>query len=86
MDAKRGAVDSSRDRRGGGAHGGRGGGRDGGRGGKGAFASGENAMPVKKKETKRDDTGTLHPSWAAAKAAKDKKIGVQPQGKKLVFD
>ncbi|KAH7119649.1 BUD22-domain-containing protein [Dendryphion nanum] len=73
-DAKRGAVDS-KDWRGG--NGSRSGARGG--GGRGPQLSGENAQPVTKKVTKRDDVGTLHPSWAAAKAAKDKKINVQPQ-------
>lgn len=83
-DAKRGAVSAKR--------------------GYGPLQSGENAMPLarnrlveekkveKKVEKKRDDKGELHPSWMAAKAAKEKKMikidvgkagGV---GKKVVFD
>jgi hypothetical protein len=62
--------------------------------GYGPTQSGENAIPLgkKKEEKKRDDKGTLHPSWEAAKLAKEKKsikidIG-KPQGagKKVVFD
>ncbi|KAI5866310.1 Bud-site selection protein [Durotheca rogersii] len=35
---------------------------------------------------KRDDTGPLHPSWAAAKKAKEEGQKVAFQGKKVVFD
>lgn len=62
----------------------------------GPLQSGENAIPLgggKKKELKkRDDKGELHPSWQAAKLAKEKKqikIDVKAsagQGKKVVFD
>ncbi|KAF2205352.1 Bud-site selection protein [Delitschia confertaspora ATCC 74209] len=48
--------------------------------------TGANAIPMGKKPTKRDDTGPLHPSWAAAKAAKEKKMGIKPAGTKVVFD
>jgi hypothetical protein len=34
----------------------------------------------------RDDTGSLHASWAAAKAAKEEAKKVEFQGKKVVFD
>jgi hypothetical protein len=76
-DAKKGAVDGSERK-------GRGRGRV-------AEVSGENAMPLggeKKveKEKKRDDVGVLHPSWLAAKAAKEKKLAVKPLGKKITFD
>jgi hypothetical protein len=77
-DAKRGAVDSGERK-------GRGRGRV-------PEVSGENAMPLggeKKmdKEKKRDDVGVLHPSWLAAKAAKEKKAAtVKPLGKKITFD
>ncbi|KAF1911235.1 Bud-site selection protein [Ampelomyces quisqualis] len=64
--------------------------------GYGPLQSGENAIPLggaKKKESKkRDDKGELHPSWQAAKLAKEKKqikIDVKAsagQGKKVVFD
>jgi hypothetical protein len=62
--------------------------------GRGPQISGENAIPLGKTkvEKKRDDKGELHPSWQAAKLAKEKKmikidIG-KPQGvgKKVVFD
>jgi hypothetical protein len=76
-DAKKGAVDSGERK-------GRGRGRV-------LEVSGENAMPLggeKKvdKEKKRDDVGLLHPSWLAAKAAKEKKVAVKPLGKKITFD
>ncbi|KAL5113337.1 hypothetical protein ACEQ8H_008800 [Pleosporales sp. CAS-2024a] len=62
--------------------------------GYGPQQSGENAIPLGKTkvEKKRDDKGTLHPSWEAAKAAKEKKtikidIGkLQGGAKKVVFD
>ncbi|KAF2124047.1 BUD22-domain-containing protein [Dothidotthia symphoricarpi CBS 119687] len=82
-DAKRGAV--SDDRRGG----------RGDRGeaprGRGPMQTGENALPLGKKKIERDDKGTLHPSWQAAKAAKEKKmikidLKGAPQGNKVVFD
>ena len=84
-DPKRGAqLDDERGAR-------RGKGRDakngtGSKGGRGPRESGANAEPVAKKKTKRDDTGPLHPSWAAAKAAKEKKLSAVPMGKKVVFD
>ena len=96
-DAKRGATDGARGGRGGGRGGfgaGRGGfGAGAGRGGgfgKGApapgrFAGGDAPAPPKKKHN--DDEGPLHPSWAAAKAAKDKKaVPVVFAGKKISFD
>lgn len=81
-DAKRGAV--SDDRRGRGN-------RDGVARGRGPQITGENAMPLGKKKAERDDKGTLHPSWQAAKAAKEKKtikidLKGKPQGNKVVFD
>ncbi|KAF2675803.1 Bud-site selection protein [Lentithecium fluviatile CBS 122367] len=76
-DAKRGAVDDTRGRRG----------EKGASRGRGPERTGENATPLgPPKKTKRDDTGPLHPSWLAAKAAKEKKIDAKPQGKKVVFD
>ncbi|KAF1970031.1 Bud-site selection protein [Bimuria novae-zelandiae CBS 107.79] len=78
-DAKRGAV---------GERGGRGG-RGGRRGmvGRGPDKSGANEIPLgPPKKTKRDDAGALHPSWQAAKAAKEKKMDIKPMGKKVVFD
>jgi hypothetical protein len=75
-DAKRGAVDDRK----------RGWGDAAAPGGRGPVRSGENAMPLGPKKTKRDDAGSLHPSWLAAKAAKEKKVDAKPQGKKVVFD
>ncbi|ORY10936.1 Bud-site selection protein [Clohesyomyces aquaticus] len=79
-DPKKGAVDTR------GKFGGRG--KDGIRPGtRGPQMSGENALPLgPKKAKKRDDVGELHPSWLAAKAAKEQKVNVKPMGKKLVFD
>jgi hypothetical protein len=91
-DAKRGATDGARGGRGG--RGGFGAGRGGfvggaGRGGsfgKGAPPAGGDARPPPKKKH-NDDEGPLHPSWAAAKAAKDKKaVPVVFTGKKISFD
>ncbi|CAO2647548.1 Nn.00g084700.m01.CDS01 [Neocucurbitaria sp. VM-36] len=86
-DAKRGAVGD--DRRGKGTKSGapRGQGRQ--------EKSGGNAEPLGQKKSggvKRDDKGELHPSWQAAKAAKESKKlkidvkGSKPQGQKVVFD
>lgn len=86
-DAKRGAKGAD-DR---GARGGRGG--RGGRGVPGAFGrdrsrvTGENTAPLGvKREMKRDDVGVLHPSWQAAKKAKEEKKTAKFEGKKVVFD
>ncbi|KAI1807849.1 Bud-site selection protein [Daldinia bambusicola] len=43
-------------------------------------------MPKPKAVPKRDDTGPLHPSWAAAKKAKEEGQKVEFQGRKVVFD
>jgi hypothetical protein len=65
------------------------------KGGRGPMISGENAAPLGKKRAeppKKDDSGPLHPSWAAAKAAKESKKlkidfgGAKGAGKKIVFD
>ncbi|UPX20382.1 uncharacterized protein EKO05_0010615 [Ascochyta rabiei] len=66
------------------------------KGGRGPIISGENAAPLGQKRTaaapKKDDLGTLHPSWAAAKAAKESKKlkidlgGVKGASKKITFD
>ena len=77
------------------------------KGGRGPVISGENAAPlgkrrgeaagneragaVEKKGPKKDDTGPLHPSWAAAKAAKESKklkidLGGAKSAKKITFD
>jgi hypothetical protein len=101
-DAKRGATDGARGKRGadsgrggrggfGGSRGGFGGsgGRGGGFGGSGAaagrFTGGDAPPPLKKKHN--DDEGPLHPSWAAAKAAKEKKsVPIAFTGTKISFD
>lgn len=83
-DPKRGAVDDSR--RGGKV--GRGS-RGGMRGGRGPERSGKNAMtlgPRKTEHAKKDDSGPLHPSWQAAKEAKERKMVAKPAGKKTLFD
>ena len=79
-DAKRGAVAER------GGRGGRGGRNGRAPAGRGPEKSGANEMPLGPKKTKRDDAGALHPSWLAAKAAKEKKLDVKPTGKKVVFD
>jgi hypothetical protein len=61
-------------------------------GGYGPLQSGENAIPLGRKEVKkRDDKGELHPSWQAAKEAKERKmikidVGGKGVGTKVVFD
>jgi hypothetical protein len=76
-DAKRGAVSNDRGR-----------GKGGPKKGYGPERSGGNDTELgsRKKITKRDDSGALHPSWQAAKAAKEKKMAVKPQGTKITFD
>lgn len=92
-DAKRGATDGARGGRGG--RGGFGAGRGGfgagaGRGGsfgKSGPANGRGDAPAPPKKKHNDDEGPLHPSWAAAKAAKEKKTApVVFAGKKISFD
>lgn len=70
------------------------------KGGRGPVISGENAAPLGKRRDdgptskpapKKDDTGPLHPSWAAAKAAKESKklkidLGGAKSAKKITFD
>lgn len=85
-DPKRGATDRNS----------RGGRSSGGRGGFGSRTTekrtGANDIAIAKrpsetKKPKRDDTGPLHPSWEAAKRAKEKKsVPVAFQGKKISFD
>ncbi|KAI1205508.1 Bud-site selection protein [Annulohypoxylon truncatum] len=63
-------------------------GGDGGRSG-GGNRRAEERRPVEDKPKpkvppKRDDTGPLHPSWAAAKKVKEQKV--EFQGRKVVFD
>lgn len=84
-DPKRGAVNAKGNGRS--SHGGTG-------GKKGFFKNGHDvernekgvSKLAPKKVTKRDDIGPLHPSWQAAKAAKEKKIDMKPQGQKITFD
>ena len=74
-DAKRGAREST-DRN-----------RSWGRGGSYAGATIKNAMAVEPRRAgKRDDVGALHPSWEAAKRAKEAKKTATFQGKKVTFD
>nr|POE64926.1 protein bud22 [Quercus suber] len=86
-DMKRGATDG-RERRGGGRGGGLGGAGQGGhRSSKAARNNGGNEMAKKKDPKHRDDGGPIHPSWEAAKKAKelrDKPVAFQ--GKKVTFD
>jgi hypothetical protein len=52
-------------------------------------ATGDNAIAVEPRKSsiaKRDDTGKLHPSWEAAKRAKEVKKTATFQGKKVTFD
>lgn len=92
-DAKRGATDGARGKKGadsgrggrGGFSNGRGGGFPKGGPAPGRFAGGDPPAPPPKKH--KDDDGPLHPSWAAAKAAKEKKSApVAYAGKKISFD
>lgn len=61
------------------------------RGRAGPLSSGANADPVKARASKAESkgkqaAGPLHPSWEAAKRAKEATKSVAFQGKKLVFD
>ncbi|KAK0120011.1 hypothetical protein ONS95_011429 [Cadophora gregata] len=87
-DAKRGATDGGRGRRGGFGARGRGGNDRGGRQRDFSQVTGENAIAVEPRfrEKKRDDVGVLHPSWQAAKKAKEEKQTATFQGKKVTFD
>lgn len=68
------------------------GGRAKARSGRGPMSSGANSDPVALKEaksvtrTKPASDGPIHPSWEAARKAKEQKKLVQFQGKKVVFD
>ncbi|KAL9126750.1 MAG: hypothetical protein Q9217_004240 [Psora testacea] len=55
------------------------------RGARGPMSSGANSEPVKPKLKSITD-GHLHPSWEAAKRAKEQKASMAFQGKKMVFD
>ncbi|RYP08781.1 hypothetical protein DL764_001692 [Monosporascus ibericus] len=46
----------------------------------------EKPPPRPRPEPKKDDAGPLHPSWAAAKKAKEENQKVAFQGRKVVFD
>lgn len=89
-DARRGAsVGDERGKRGRG----RGGfrresGRSRGGGGRGPMSSGANSDPIAMRKTKPKPAADapLHPSWEAAKKAKEQKKTVAFQGKKVVFD
>lgn len=87
-DAKRGANDTSN--RWGGSRGKDGrGGRENGRARNFEKATGENAIAVEPRKRgmgKKDDVGVLHPSWQAAKKAKEAKKTATFQGKKVTFD
>ena len=87
-DAKRGATDGGRGRGGGFGARGRGGSDRGGRQREFSQVTGENAIAVepRAREKKRDDVGVLHPSWQAAKKAKEEKQTATFQGKKVTFD
>lgn len=67
-------------------------GRDKARSGRGPMSSGANSDPVGLKQArpilkaKAAGDGPLHPSWEAAKKAKEQKKMVPFQGKKVVFD
>jgi hypothetical protein len=87
-DAKRGAKDTSAGRGGFSGRGSRDG-RENGRTKKYDQATGENAIAVEPKKRgmgRKDDVGVLHPSWQAAKKAKEAKKTATFQGKKLTFD
>jgi hypothetical protein len=84
-DAKRGAKDGDAKGRFGSR---RGRGWEAGRAG-GGRATGENSTPVGEMKMgvgKKDHDGVLHPSWQAAKKAKEMEKAATFQGKKVVFD
>ncbi|KAH7346443.1 Bud-site selection protein [Rhexocercosporidium sp. MPI-PUGE-AT-0058] len=87
-DAKRGATDGESGRGGGFGARGRGGNNRGGRQRDFSQVTGENAIAVEPRirVKKRDDIGVLHPSWQAAKKAKEEKKTATFQGKKVTFD
>lgn len=61
-------------------------GKDKPRSGRGPMSSGANSDPVLLKKAKPAGNALLHPSWEAAKKAKEQKKLAHFQGKKLVFD
>ncbi len=54
--------------------------------GRGPVRSGANSDPVTVRKAKPATDGSLHPSWEAAKKAKEQKKTAAFQGKKVVFD
>lgn len=83
-DAKRGATDGDKGR-----GSGRAGNERGGRQRDFSQVTGENAIAVEPRKRgmgKKDDVGVLHPSWQAAKKAKDLKKTAKFEGKKMTFD
>ena len=54
--------------------------------GRGPVRSGANSDPVSERKTKPATDAPLHPSWEAAKKAKEQKKTAAFQGKKVVFD
>jgi hypothetical protein len=84
-DAKRGAQKGGARGRPGGS---RGGGQQRGRASEGR-ATGDTSTAIGERKRgmgKKDDVGVLHPSWQAAKKAKEMKKSAAFQGKKVVFD
>ncbi|KAK4995539.1 hypothetical protein LTR28_000488, partial [Elasticomyces elasticus] len=84
-DPKRGAVDSARGGRGGFGRRDHAGGNDSSAGGQSAGNSADVRAAQPKKPSK-DNEGPLHPSWEAAKKAKEAKALVVFQGKKITFE
>lgn len=94
-DGKKGAVESNGRGRGGG-RGGRGGESSRGGGavrGRGGYSAGmghvETRAATVTEKPRHDDQGAIHPSWAAAKKAKEARAASGPvafQGRKIVFD
>lgn len=60
--------------------------RQGGESGRPKHSSGANSDPVGLRKAKPSAEGPLHPSWEAAKKAKELKKAAAFQGKKVVFD
>ncbi|KAK4971184.1 hypothetical protein LTR66_011480 [Elasticomyces elasticus] len=90
-DPKRGAVDSARGGRGGFGRRDRTGGNDSSAGGQSASLSrgdGNSAdvRAAQPQKPSKDNEGPLHPSWEAAKKAKEAKASVVFQGKKITFE
>lgn len=60
--------------------------RQGGEDGRPKHSSGANSDPMGQRKSKLNAEGPLHPSWEAARKAKEQKKAVAFQGKKVVFD